>query len=80
MVKQSVVFHKQEDLVDFVNKMCKYQYDADLVDGISIIDAKSILGVLGLGLERNLSLHLYHDDDNSEILSQISDYLVSSGK
>ena len=38
----------------FVNAITQFDYDFDLISGRYVIDAKSILGVMGFGMQKRL--------------------------
>lgn len=42
-----------------------------------IVDAKSLLGILALGLENVLELCIYSDEDCDEVVEAISRYVVA---
>ena len=53
-----------QDVEEFVNIASAYEFDIDLVSGTAYIDAKSFLGVLTLGLKRELEVCSVADDLN----------------
>ena len=63
-----VIFHSPEDVLNFVNKVSKYPYDMDLIKGSVIVDAKSLLGIMNLGLSSVVELKVY--DDNCDSLKE----------
>lgn len=64
-----------ENIKQFVNTISKCENNCDLVSGKYIVDAKSILGIFSLDLEKNLKLHIYgHNLDQIE--ETIKPYLV----
>ncbi|MEG0370233.1 MAG: HPr family phosphocarrier protein [Hungatella sp.] len=75
MNRQEILLRTQNDIVNFVNKMAKYSFNADLLCGSQIVDAKSLLGVLGFGMGKTLTLQVY-DAENNAWMSDISEYLV----
>ncbi len=48
----SVKFASIDDLREFVNEASKCDFDIDYIYNRMIIDAKSILGVLGVGINK----------------------------
>lgn len=76
MSRQEILLSNQYDVARFVNKMEKYPYNADLLCGSRMVDAKSLLGIMGFGMGKVLTLQVYGDDDKG-LLSDISDYLVN---
>ena len=59
----------------FVNDTTKSDYVFDLVFGIYVIDAKSIMGIFSLDLSKAIDLNI-HDDDTDEILKVLAPYIV----
>ena len=53
---KSVTIHLSlaENVKDFVNIVSKYPYDIDLRSGRHVVDAKSILGIFSLDLNKQL--------------------------
>ena len=58
----------------FVNLISSYDYDADIRSGRYVVDAKSILGIFSLDLNRPVVLEVY-DDNCDELLSKLSPYM-----
>ena len=59
MRKRTVIFRKVEDMLDFVKKVENYPYNMDMKSGRFTVDAKSLFGLLNLGLERKIELKVY---------------------
>ena len=64
MKKLRIRLESPKDVEEFVNIASKYDYDIDLRSGVVYIDAKSFLGVLTLGLEREMDVECAFDDDD----------------
>lgn len=66
------------DSVDKVKKfssiISKENIDCELVEGVHILDAKSIMGIFSLDLTKPIQLNI-HSDDN-EILNKLKAFLV----
>ena len=61
----------------FVNEITKFDYDFDLVSGIYVIDAKSIMGIFSLDLSKAIDLNIHAADGAlDEILTVLKPYLV----
>lgn len=75
MNTHEVLLKTQNDIINFVNKMDQYSFQADLQCGSRTVDAKSLLGVLGFGMGKVLTLQVY-SDENKGWMSDISEYLV----
>lgn len=62
MKKLRIKLSTPKDVEEFVNIASKYDYDIDLRSGVVYIDAKSFLGVMTMGLERELDVECAFDD------------------
>lgn len=61
----------------FVNDITKYDYDFDLVSGRYVIDAKSIMGIFGLDLSKDIDLNIHAEGEEAEnVLQVLKPYLV----
>ena len=61
---KKVQFNDTEDVKEFVRAAGKCDFDIDILYEHIQIDAKSFLGVLGLGLRRELTVRCFgHDVD-----------------
>ena len=73
MNQMIIKFQNPEEVLDFVNKVAKYPYDMDMKRGRFVVDAKSILGIMNLGLNNVISLQVY-GDHCEELKKEISRY------
>ena len=62
MSKITVVFQNPEDILEFVQKVEKYPYNMDMKRGKYVVDAKSLLGLLNLGFQREIELNVYEEE------------------
>ena len=53
MSKMQITFKNPEEIVAFVNTVSKYDFD--------MVDAKSLLGIMHLGLNNVIELQMYSD-------------------
>ena len=60
----------------FVNDIIKFDVDFDLVSGIYVIDAKSIMGIFSLDLSKPIELNIHADNEVDTILSVLAPYMV----
>ncbi|MDE7013385.1 MAG: hypothetical protein K2P19_01710 [Kineothrix sp.] len=69
-----VLFQTMEDCQRFVVAIEDYPFNIDLQSGRQIIDGKSMLGIIGFGLYRELELKLHTDNQKAveEILDKIA--------
>lgn len=65
MSQLTVVFNKPDDVLEFVNTVERFPYEMDLKRGRFIVDAKSFLGIMNMGLKTKIELKVYeeHCDD-----------------
>ncbi len=61
MSKITIVFDSTEDIQQFLNIIKDYPYDMDLAKGSIIVDAKSILGIMSLGIQNKITLNVHAD-------------------
>lgn len=76
MTAFKITFQTPEDILDFVSKVEKYDYAMDMKSGRFIVDAKSILGIMNLGLNNVIDLEIY-GDDCKQLEQEISRYIAA---
>ena len=59
----------------FVNMVNRYPYDMDLRAGRHVVDAKSILGIFSLDLNKPITLEVY-TDDCEDLIEALKDFLA----
>ena len=64
-----------ENVKDFVNIVSKYPYDIDLRSGRHVVDAKSILGIFSLDLNKPITMEVY-ENDCDDLLAEIKPFIV----
>lgn len=70
MTSMLVKFEKPNQVVDFVNTISRYDYDADIRYGSHMVDAKSILGVIYLAVSHTVELILHTEESNCRDLKR----------
>lgn len=60
MTTKEVVFDSIEDVKQFVNQAERYPDDVDVCCGSCMVDGKSLLGILSLGIKKKLNV-VIHD-------------------
>ncbi|MCH5184734.1 MAG: HPr family phosphocarrier protein [Oscillospiraceae bacterium] len=60
---------------DFVNIVCKYSYEVDLISGRYVVDAKSIMGIFSLDLSKPIKIEI-HSDDCDDFIAAIRKYIT----
>lgn len=76
MRKMKLVFDSIEEIGSFVNIVKKYPFEMDLSRGRLIVDAKSLLGIINLGVNNEVDLHV-HADSCEELRSELGAYLTA---
>lgn len=78
MSQVKVQFRTPEEALDFANVVSKYDYNMDIrKSSWKMADAKSLLGILALGLENRLELCIHSDEDCTEVVNAIRKYVVA---
>ena len=74
---KSVTIHLSlaENVKDFVNIVSKYPYDIDLRSGRHVVDAKSILGIFSLDLNKPIPMEVY-ENNCDDLLAEIKPFIV----
>ncbi|MBC5745526.1 HPr family phosphocarrier protein [Lachnospiraceae bacterium MD308] len=76
MRKKTVMFRKIDDMLDFIKKVENYPFDMDMKSGRFTVDAKSLFGILNLGLEKKIELKVY-DEDCDALFEDIAPYVTA---
>jgi phosphocarrier protein HPr len=63
------------DIKDFVNITNKYDFDVDLASDRYVVDAKSIMGVISLDLDKPIRVNV-HSDDCESFHEDIKPFLI----
>ena len=75
MGKMKLMFKTPNEIVEFVNTVSKYEFDVDVRRGRVVVDAKSLLGIMHLGLNSTLELQV-HSDHCMELQSELAKYVA----
>lgn len=72
----NIRFTNINQIPDFVTLMGIFSPDIDIVDGRCVIDAKSLNGVLSLGLYKDFEVYIHTNDENimNEFAKTITEY------
>ena len=76
MSQRTIIFSSPEDVLNFVRTVEKYPYDMDLESGRAVVDAKSLLGLMNLGLNKEIELKVY-DENCHDLFDEISEYFAA---
>jgi len=69
-----VSFSKVMDVKRFIEKISPLDGQFDLIDGMYIVDGKSLMGILAMDLTK--PIHLRIEKDNRKTMKAISDFIV----
>lgn len=75
MSELSIMIPDREAVSDFIAVTSKLPFDMDLVQGSKIVDAKSILGVIYMGLGKVLSLK-FRTENLADVKTSLKDFIV----
>ena len=73
MSEMKLTFKTPDEIVDFVKTVSKYEFDVDVRRGRVVVDAKSLLGIMHLGLNSVLELKM-HTGDAGELETELLKY------
>ena len=92
MSQRTIIFSSPEDVLNFVRTVEKYKGrkkgkldsaelsevldDMDLESGRAVVDAKSLLGLMNLGLNKEIELKVY-DENCQDLFDEISEYFAA---
>ena len=70
MSEMKLTFKTPDEIVEFVKTVSKYEFDIDVRRGRVVVDAKSLLGIMHLGLNSVLELKM-HTGDAGELETEL---------
>ena len=73
MNEMKLTFKTPDEIVEFVKTVSKYEFDVDVRRGRVVVDAKSLLGIMHLGLNSVLELKM-HTGDAGELETELLKY------
>ena len=71
MSEMKLTFKNPDEIVEFVNIVSRYDFDVDIKRGRIVVDAKSLLGIMHLGLNSELQVH---SDNCEKLQSELAKY------
>ena len=75
MVRFTVQFKSITDVKEFVRIVNKYSYDVDLSSGRYVVDAKSIMGIFSLELQKSINIEI-HSTDCDELVKELDMFRI----
>ena len=76
MTTVKVLIDSVEKVKKFSSIISKANVDCELVEGVHIVDARSIMGIFSLNLKKPIELRI--DTENSAILDKLKDFIVEA--
>ena len=73
MSDMKLTFKTPDEIVEFVNTISRYDFDVDVKRGRIVVDAKSLLGIMHLGLNSTLELRV-HSDNCEDLQTELAKY------
>lgn len=71
----TITFKSPEDIVEFVKTVSRYEYDMDMRKGRVVVDAKSVLGIMHLGVDSEILFQI-HSDNCEDLQNELRKYLA----
>ena len=75
MIHFTVQFKSITDVKEFVRIVNKYPYDVDLSSGRYVVDAKSIMGIFSLELQKSINIEI-HAEDAEDLVKELKPFRV----
>lgn len=75
MKSVTILLNTTESVKKFVSTISKYDYEMDLRSGRYVVDAKSLLGIFSLDLNKPVVLEIY-SQDCQELLNEINEFIT----
>ena len=75
MISKNIFLTDIDEVMEFVNHVEQCSYDVDIAVDDSVINAKSVLGMLSKGFRRMMQMNI-HADKADELLEKIGRFCV----
>ena len=79
MSEMKLTFKTPDEIVEFVNTVSKYEFDVDVRRGRVVVDAKSLLGIMHLGLNSILELKMHTADGEELEYNEYAGFFAPAG-
>lgn len=79
MNRKKIKLESPEQVTGFINLCSKYNNDINLYDGSMVIDAKSVIGVFGIQMGKEIEVEMLgaDKDEIKEFVNNVRKYKVS---
>ena len=75
MYSENVLLSGVSEVKKFVDVVSKYDFNIELVSGKYVVDAKSIMGIFSLDLEK--PVHMNADTDDEGVKAAVAPFIAS---
>ncbi len=75
MITVKVRLDSVEKVKEFSSVISRVEAECELIEGVHILDAKSIMGIFSLNLAEPIQLDIHSDD--RKILDRLKDFIVA---
>ena len=76
MITVNVLIDSVDKVKRFSSILSSEEGECELVEGVHIVDARSVMGIFSLDLSRPIQLNVH--TDNQELLNKIRDFIVEA--
>lgn len=77
MISRNIFLSDVDDVMEFVHQTEKCSYDVDISVGDSVINAKSIMGMLSKGFRRMMQMNIHAEEAKAdEFLARIGRFCI----
>lgn len=74
MITVKILIDSVEKVKEFTSIVNQEEVDCEIIEGIHIIDARSIMGIFSIDLSKPLQLNIH--SDNTDVLDKIKKFIV----
>lgn len=68
-----IAFKSPDEILEFVKTVSKYDFDMDMRKGRVVVDAKSLLGIMHLGINNEIVFQV-HSENCEELQNELAKY------
>lgn len=76
MVSRKVILRNQKEIMEFISLVERYPYSVDISTDHSTMNAKSLLGMLAMGLNRVIRMDIYADNAD-DLLRDVNKFVCT---
>jgi len=75
MITVKILIDTVEKVKNFSSIIAKENVDCELIEGLYILDAKSIMGIFSMDITKPIQLNIH--SENRDILNRLKDFIVA---